>query len=394
MLSFRDTSITYSGVTTLQLRKQLLLFRAASNKHSIRLMKNFFLLLNLFHIPYTWLLKKSIHQEFWGGNTIEQCINTTNRLWDKGFYTTINDSLLEPENPYTEEYFDFVVDFLGRTTVNPKIAFFTLNVKYLIEPRILKIISEKKLLNQLDKEKFDRFVEQVSQICKLGYKHDKPIIIEPTFHFAQDIINSISTQMMMEFNKERAVVYSSLYLCRMDSLRFITELNQKAIKNGFIAGIKLTKGDQYEIERETMSNKEDKMITYAQSSEIQRSFCDAIKYCITNINSIWLIVGSHTEENIIYTLSLMANRFIGRKDGRIFFVQLQGLGNNISLNLTKAGYNVLKIVQLGLAKHALPYIFTKVENNPEILKRANDEIELIRAEIDRRRQAKYSRSNS
>lgn len=384
MLTFQNTENTFKGISSRQLCRTIALFGIAEKKIVLTSLKLAIGLLNKYHIPYPRIISKHISGQLWGGSTIDQCVATANKLWEKRIYSTIDDYPSPYSKINTEEYFNSVVALLGRTTETPKIAFFTLNLKHLIEPRILKLLMDNGMVNRSDRIKYERFKEQVWQLCKLAYKHNKPIIIEPINPSSQAIINHISENMMMEFNKEEAIVYASLHMSQMNNTIFLHQLHQNATKYGFIAGVKLVKGDQFAFEPRLT---DEELFNYDSSAEIQRALTDAIKFCLSNIDTTAAIYGTHSEQNIIYALSLMENMHIAPSNKHIFFTQLLGLGNNISLTLANNGFNVVKILPFGNSKLMLPYFFRNIQNNPSVQEQSIIEKELIISEIKRRKLA-------
>lgn len=388
MLSFKNTEIAYSDVSTRQLRIERNLYRIVNSKWKFKILKSSVLAFNFLHIPYVWLIGRKQQERFWGGVTMTDCLCSANRLWERDIYTTIDYKLNHIASLDPDKYFNSIVELFGFTTQTPKIAFFTLKIERLIETRILKILSTKKILNKADSKKYEIFRSRIRLLCKLAYKHNKPIVIEPAELQTQNIINQISEEMMMEFNKENAIVYISLHFNQIESTNFLHKLHYDTQKDEFIAGVKIIKGNRINTKQKKQFNNSDNSIIYKSDTEIQRAYTDAIKFCINNIDSFSIICCSHTEKNIIFTLSLMNTQRIAPKDGRIYFAQQLGLGNNISYNLAKSGYNVVKKLPLGQSKQILPYLFKKIELYPYISERTKREIELINTELLRRKRLK------
>ena len=60
------------------------------------------------------------------------------------------------------------------------------------------------------------------------------------------------------------------------------------------------------------------------------------------------------------------------------------MSDNLSFNLSNAGYNVAKYVPYGPVKAVLPYLFRRAEENTAIAGQMGRELKLISSEIKRR----------
>jgi proline dehydrogenase len=75
-------------------------------------------------------------------------------------------------------------------------------------------------------------------------------------------------------------------------------------------------------------------------------------------------------------------------DDRVWFAQLYGMGDTISFNLAKAGYNIAKYVPYGPVKSVMPYLIRRAEENTSVAGQSSRELLMIRKELKRRRAAK------
>jgi proline dehydrogenase len=76
---------------------------------------------------------------------------------------------------------------------------------------------------------------------------------------------------------------------------------------------------------------------------------------------------------------------IENNDKRCWFSQLYGMSDNISFNLAKAGYNVVKYLPYGPVKHVLPYLTRRAEENTSVKGQTGRELGLISKELKRRK---------
>ena len=90
-------------------------------------------------------------------------------------------------------------------------------------------------------EEYDLYVQRQQ-------KQGGRVLIDAEESWIQDSIDELAEDMMSDFNRERAVVYTTAQLYRHDRLAYIKELTSKAKEAGFIAGVKLVRGAYMEKE--------------------------------------------------------------------------------------------------------------------------------------------------
>jgi proline dehydrogenase len=61
------------------------------------------------------------------------------------------------------------------------------------------------------------------------------------------------------------------------------------------------------------------------------------------------------------------------------------MSDNISFNLSNAGYNVIKYLPYGPVNDVIPYLFRRAEENTSIAGQSSREYVLIKKELARRR---------
>lgn len=130
-------------------------------------------------------------------------------------------------------------------------------------------------------------------------------------------------------------------------------------------------------------NYEDPMQKTKENTD--KDFNWALKYCVENIDRISICCGSHNENSIKYLTTLMDQYQLQKNDTRVYFSQLLGMSDHISMNLSQAGYNVAKYVPYGPVKDVTPYLIRRAEENTSIAGQTGRELSLILTEQKRRK---------
>ena len=81
----------------------------------------------------------------------------------------------------------------------------------------------------------------------------------------------------------------------------------------------------------------------------------------------------------------MESKKINNNDLKIWFGQLYGMSDNISFNLAKNGFNVIKYLPYGPIKKVIPYLIRRADENTSVKGQTSRELELIKTELKRRK---------
>ena len=80
----------------------------------------------------------------------------------------------------------------------------------------------------------------------------------------------------------------------------------------------------------------------------------------------------------------METKNINRYDQKIWFGQLYGMSDNITFNLAREGFNVIKYLPYGPIKKVIPYLIRRAQENTSVKGQTSRELDLIRTELKRR----------
>ena len=76
---------------------------------------------------------------------------------------------------------------------------------------------------------------------------------------------------------------------------------------------------------------------------------------------------------------------IDRKNPHIVFSQLYGMGDNITFNLARLGFNAFKYLPYGPVKDVIPYLIRRAQENTSVSGQMGRELRLLTTEIERRK---------
>jgi proline dehydrogenase len=200
----------------------------------------------------------------------------------------------------------------------------------------------------------------------------------------QEPIDDLAYEMMAKYNKEKAIVFNTYQMYRTDSLSNLKKSYQAALDNNYFLGAKVVRGAYMEKERERAASMGYPSPIQPDKESSDKAFNDALVFCVEHIDKISVMCGSHNEYSNTFLAKLMAKNNLRNDDPRIWFAQLFGMSDNISFNLSRAGYSVAKYVPYGPVRAVMPYLLRRAAENTSVAGQSSRELTMIRKELKRR----------
>lgn len=389
-VSFEDTSIAFSSKSNLQLKKVYLIF-ASMNQNWLVKLGTFFIKLFIFlHFPIKKLIKVTVFEQFCGGETLHECNKTIENL-DKSHIGTILDYSVEGED--NEKSFDQttqeVLLTIEKANENISIPFAVFKVTGIASMDLLEKIQNEEELDNDEKAAFERVRERMNILCGRAFSLNVRIFVDAEESWIQDTIDTLTYGMMEKYNKEQCIVYNTFQMYRKDMLENLKEATQHALESNYLLGVKLVRGAYMEKERQRSHEENYCEPVHETKAATDHDYNLGVEYCVENRKIISLCVGTHNEFSCKYLVDLMQKNKIQADDKHFYFAQLLGMSDNISYNLSKAGYNVAKYVPYGPVEAVMPYLFRRADENTSVSGQASREFTLIKREIVRRKRLAF-----
>ncbi len=213
-----------------------------------------------------------------------------------------------------------------------------------------------------------------------------PVLVDAEESWIQGAIDGLAEEMMVQFNGQKAVVYTTYQLYRRDALVRLEGASQRAKSGAYHLGAKLVRGAYLEKERRRALE-----LGYPDPIQPDKAATDAdydraLRFCVEHLDSVALCAGTHNEPSNLLLVREMERCGVAPNDPRVFFSQLLGMSDNISFNLARAGFNVAKYVPYGPIRSVLPYLVRRAQENSAIGGQGSRELRLIEREQLRRHQ--------
>lgn len=385
-IDFRDTATAYADKTNAELKEKYRLFSLLNSPFLNSLggrATRFALSLGL---PVKGLIKRTVFEQFCGGETIGECEPVITSLGASHIGTILDYSV---EGKATESDFDKtkdeIIKTIDRAKDDPRIPFSVFKVTGIAPLGTLERMSGKKKLDAKSQAKCERIHARVSEICEHAYSVRQPVFIDAEDSWIQDAIDRMATMMMERFNREEPIVYNTLQMYRVDRLQFLRDSRRRAAAEGYILGVKLVRGAYMEKERERAAEMGYESPIHPDKESTDRDYNAALDYCMDHIDDVSFVAGTHNEISTEHLAERMFKRRVASDNPRIYFSQLYGMGDNLSYVLGKSGYNVSKYVPYGPVEDAIPYLIRRAEENSSAAGQVSRELGLISTELKRRK---------
>lgn len=385
-IQFDNLEVAFSSRSNAELRKMRVLFGSMASPTLVKAGTWIITHALKWGFPVKYLIKSTLFDHFCGGETIDDCNKTIQKL-HRYHVGTILDYSVEGEK--TEEGFDKTAREILATirmaaSRNTEIPFSVFKVTGIADANLLLTIQEGKTLDTQQSLAWERVRERVRTICAEASALNVRIFIDAEESWIQDPIDALAYEMMQAFNREKAIVYNTYQLYRTEALPALKKAYHYATMHNYWHGAKLVRGAYMEKERQRASDMGYPSPIQPDKASTDRDFDQALRFCIDNKQRIAMCAGTHNEHSTQYLIDLMDKYNVKPEDTIVFFAQLYGMSDTISYTLAKAGYNVAKYVPYGPVQKVLPYLFRRAEENTSVAGQTGRELLLIKREQKRR----------
>ncbi|MFN0081990.1 MAG: proline dehydrogenase family protein [Ferruginibacter sp.] len=404
MISFDNTEYAFAYKTDKQLKKAIFLFSAMGKPWLVSLGLNLMPAAIKLHIPFTKnVIRSTIFSQFVGGETLQETAVVAEKLGEYNVQVILDygvegghDGEVGYDNA-TEEF----IKVINYAATQSNIPFMSIKVTGLVRFGLLETIDTgmnaiegplmKRYTAVLDalstdeQQEWKRVITRITKICQAGSDYNIGVLVDAEETWIQDPVDALTILMMLNFNKNKAVVYNTIQLYRHDRLQFLKDSCEAANEKSFILGAKLVRGAYMEKERKRATEKKYPSPIQPNKESTDRDYDDAVKFCIDNIDKVAIIVASHNEQSNSHATQLLDQKDLPHNHKHVHFSQLYGMSDNITFNLAKSGCSVSKYLPFGPIEDVIPYLMRRAQENSSVSGQMGRELALIKKETARRK---------
>lgn len=383
---FNDTKVAFSLKSDTELDRAYFLFKMISNEPLVKIgtaVTNFAIKA---HLPVEGLIRATVFDHFCGGVNEEDCLGVVDKMYTKGVSSVLDYSV---EGKEEEVQFDAALEMTLKTVEFAKerqaIPFAVFKPTGLGRLDLYAKVGEKQPLSAEEQAEWNRIIERFEIICKTAHAKDVALLIDAEESWMQDAADDLVEDMMRKYNKEKAIVFNTLQLYRWDRMDYLKALHKRAKRDGFFIGMKLVRGAYMEKEHKRAEENGYPTPICVSKQATDDNYNVALDYMMAHLDTMAIFAGTHNEESSYKLMAMQTAAGISKNDHRIWFGQLYGMSDNISYNLAAHGYNVAKYLPFGPVRDVMPYLIRRAEENTSVAGQTSRELNLLKAERDRRK---------
>jgi len=385
MSKFEDTAVAFSGKTDRELRKARWLFRLMGNAAIVDIGAHLTRLALDMGLPVRALVKKTIYQQFCGGESLEETGSTISRLAEHGVQTILDYGVEAKEND--EEFNRNVEEQLRAIEYadgESAVPYISCKLTGYADFTLLESLNMGRTLLGEEAGAHMRLRDRLARICVAARDSDVAVYIDAEESWVQDAIDALVRDLMARYNTEKPVVFTTVQLYRHDRLAFLKREHRRAERGGYYLGVKLVRGAYMEQERERAAARGYPSPIHEDKAAVDADFDAALLFCLDHIDRVAFCAATHNEASCALLVDAARERGIDLRHSHLHFSQLLGMSDHISFNLARGGFNVSKYVPYGPVADVVPYLIRRAQENRSIGGQVSRELRLIQQEMRRR----------
>ncbi len=380
-ISFDNTEIAFKSKKNGELKKARLLFKSFDYPWLLKWgpsMAKIALNLGLKSV-----IKNTIFEQFCGGENIQDCQVTINRLNASGIGTILDYSV---EGEESEHIFNTTAQEIIRTihaaqSQPESIPFAVFKVTGVIHSDLLAKMTSGSELSSPEKANWEAGVSRFFNICQTAFDCKVRLFIDAEETWLQEAIDRLAEEAMQKFNQNQAIIYNTLQMYRHDRLEYLQ--NQIASTNHHL-GFKIVRGAYMEKERARAQEMGYTDPIQKDKASTDADYDRAVELCLEHHLRVQICIGTHNELSSLKGTELLSKHGLQNQHPGVFFSQLLGMSDHISYNLSNLGYNVAKYVPYGPVSAVIPYLTRRAQENSSVAGQMGRELGLIEKELLRR----------
>ena len=384
-IDFENTEQAFAVKSNSELKKSAWLFGMMKNGALVNLGSKAALIAMKMKLPITWAIKKTIYEQFCGGETLLECVPTINKMAKYGVTTMLD---YGTEGKQTEIAFNKTMRSVNNAirfgNQNDTVQVVTIKLTGLMEFSILEKMQAGKTLTEKENLALEAGKKRVDAICHIATENNVQIYFDAEESWIQNPIDDIAMEMILRYNKGKAIIFNTYQMYRHDRLAYLKKCFETARVHGAILGAKLVRGAYMDKERARAKRLNYPSPIQPDKVTTDRHYNAGLTFCAENYAHISVCAATHNADSSLLLAELMEKMNIPRNHPHFTFCQLYGMSDNLTFNLSKAGFTASKYLVYGPVKDVVPYLIRRAQENSSVTGEVGRELVFLKKEIKRR----------
>lgn len=383
---FNNTEKAFALKSDKELKDAVFVFRMMSRPWMVAVGTKLTKLALSLKLPVKGLIRKTIFNQFCGGETREECVPVIEKIYQNKVHTVFDyaSEIREKGEAAFDRDLQNQLEIAGFAQDRREVPFIAIKPTNLGAFSIWEKVSSGIGLTEEEKAAWhhikNRFETLTGKIDEIGLR----IQVDAEESWTQKAVDILVEELMERYNKERVVIYNTVQCYRWDRLQYVKELHQRAKDKGFKVGIKMVRGAYMEKENLRAEKMGYPTPICKNKGETDLNYNNVLRYCLQHIDDISIYIGTHNEESSYLAMQLMDEAGIAGNDNRVWFSQLYGMSDHITFNLAQNGFNAAKYMPFGKVEEVIPYLIRRAEENTSVKGQTGRELALLLEEKKRR----------
>ena len=389
LMSFKNTKTAFSLKNNAELKRAYFLFKLISYPFLVRL-GNFLVMMSVkLRLPVDSLIRLSVFDQFCAGIDEKDSVKIVNLLATKNVKSYLHYSVegANSENDY-DNCLESTLKTLEVSAKNSSLLFSVFKPTGYGSSILFKKKSNNIPFTLEESDAWERVIERFKITFNKAKLIGISVFVDAEESWLQPSIDGLVEDMMLEYNKDKAIVFNTIQMYRKGRFEYLKELNDKSLKHNFKVGIKLVRGAYMEIERAKAIDGNYSSPICDSKRETDAQYDDGIEFIFNNLDRFSLFLGSHNEKSAKKAIDLAIKKSIPKNHKNLSFGQLYGMSDNLTFTLAKRGYRAVKYLPYGPVKEVVPYLIRRANENSSVSGQSNRELDLISSELKRRKDIK------
>lgn len=382
-INFNDTAAAFASRSNEELLQMKRLFGLMAKPKLTKIGTSLLIFALKYHFPVKNIIKKSLFQQFCGGESLEDCIPTMEKMYYSGV-RSIPDYAVEGAE--SEAAFDATLQELIKVIRQvedlPMVAYAVFKMTGIARKGLLEKLNNNQKLTAPEAEEWDRVKARFTTLVEEASHHHVRLMCDAEESWIQDAIDRLLIEAMEEYNREVPIVFMTIQCYRKDSFQRLVRIHESSIRNKYKPGFKIVRGAYMEKERERASQLGYPSPIHDSKKATDAMYDETVEYALEN--DLAVLIATHNMLSVERAVIEMDDK----DETQSGFAQLFGMSDNLTYNLAVNGYKVAKYLPYGPLKEVVPYMIRRAEENTSITGETTRELEMINKEIIRRKSIK------
>ncbi len=383
---FENTQTAFALKSDAELRKAKALFSVVGNKFFVKAGSSLAMLALKLRLPVSPVFRWTVYDHFCGGETFEECQLTIGELQKAGVGVLLNYGveLKESEADFDKALVQNLeaIKFAG---ANQSVTAVCIKPTGFARMALVEKVQAKEKLTAKEQKEWERVQQRFEELCTVADRKNVMLYLDAEESWIQGALDNMVEDLMSRFNRDKCVVCNTLQMYRWDRLAYLSEQINKAKAGKYFLGLKLVRGAYMEMERERAAEMNYRSPIHENKQKTDADFDKAVEMCLEHHEFVYTCVATQNEHSNLRAMLEMLQQKIDPRTKKVVFSQLYGMGDNVTFNQAKLGFNATKYLPYGPVKEVIPYLIRRAEENTSVSGQTGRELALINKEIKRRK---------